>query len=309
MCILRSSFVVGVFLPVVLVVNSAMAAGDAETVHFSVACDMQEEQTQELTSFLEGAHAKFFDFFAQSGFNLDVPTDKLNWVCFDSSSRFDNYISQTEKMDLSWLTSYYSAKTNRVAILLPPVRLNPRYVAYDANAAGNIMAAVTDSNTDHMLQIAHELAHQLAFNCGLQKRGVMYPLWVSEGLATALETQLCRHPSVDRGQQLTKMRNAGRLIPLEKFVSITRLPADTSMHKYVYAQSQALFCFLLKQYPNEFKIYLKNIHELNPGRRSDDTIRLEFIQVFGTISRLDKEWLAYTSSAYNGLITSAETAK
>ncbi len=68
--------------------------------------------------------------------------------------------------------------------------------------------------------LTHEMTHQLAYNSGLQKRGVMYPLWVSEGLATFFEGSAL--PQWDpigntaRRRTLAKLHAGGALLSLRE---------------------------------------------------------------------------------------------
>jgi hypothetical protein len=270
------------------------------TAHFTIIHDIQPAQAQTIADFLEQTYTRFFAFFEEFGFNPSIPDQRLNWVCFSNSENFDEYFNQTDNMNLPRLSSYYSAKTNRVAILLPPFgqNLNAQHnVACDANSAGNIIAA---SNNDYQQvsdarRIGHELAHQLAFNTGLQKRKVMYPLWVSEGLATVFEMQL---NSSGRDCQLFAKDNAvNKLIPLVEFIPMTQLPADSALHPYVYAQAQALFDFLMIHRRDQLRTYMKTLHEVEPGRRLSHTILAEFTDVFGSVNNLQKEWDTYVSTS------------
>jgi hypothetical protein len=267
------------------------------TTHFTLIHDLQPARAQKLTELLEETYTRFFNFFEETGFNPSVLDQRLNWLCFSNLDSFNSYISRTENMNLSWLSSYYSAKTNSVAILLTlGQETHPQNnVACDTNSAGNIMAA---SNNDYdrvsdILRIGHELAHQLAFNTGLQKRKVMYPIWVSEGLATAFEMQLnCR------GLGCRKLTNTlDNIIPLNEFIPMTRLPADSKLHPYVYAQAQALFNFLMAYHGEQLRTYLKNLHNLEPGWRSADAMLTEFIDVFGPLGEFEKEWIQHVSTS------------
>ena len=268
------------------------------TTHFTVIHDLQHARAQKLAELLEETYTRFFNFFEETGFNPSVLDQRLNWLCFSHSDSFDGYISRTENMNLSWLSSYYSAKTNSVAILLTSGQeTHPQHnsVACDTNSADNIMAASND-DYDHVsntLRIGHELAHQLAFNTGLQKRRVMYPIWVSEGLATAFEMQLnCR------GLGSRKLTNTlDNLISLKDFIPMTRLPANSKRHPYVYAQSQALFTFLMRYHGQQLRTYLKNLHNLEPGWRSADTMLREFTDVFGPLDTFEKEWVQHVATS------------
>ena len=90
---------------------------------------------------------------------------------------------------------------------------------------------------------------QLAFNTGVQTRGVMYPLWVSEGLATNLEADGAGglglgRDNPGRRERLLRARAEGRLVPIADFLTLTRVPPhDGAAHDdgaSEYGQRQGL---------------------------------------------------------------------
>lgn len=276
--------------------NATLSSSSA---HFVLVHDLQASHAKQIAEHLETTYSRFFSFFKENGFKLTEPNEQLTWFCFENPENFDSYISSTENMNLSWLSSYYSAKTNSVAILFNPEQPRPlqHNVASEISSSGNIMAA-PDNDYVHAsdgLRIGHELAHQLAFNTGLQKRRIMYPIWVSEGLATAFEMQLSGNCRGLGCRKLVHAHNMNNLIPLDEFISMTRLPSDSAMHPYVYAQAQAFFNFLLTNHPVRLQKYLKNLHSLEPGWRSDESMLREFTDVFGPVEILEREWLDHVS--------------
>ena len=139
----------------------------------------------------------------------------------------------------------------------------------------------------------HEAAHQLAFNAGLQKRGVMYPVWVSEGLATMFEAGAPESFDSIRCRRLDEMRKNKRLFRLEEFVAITRLPADAERQKDFYAQAWGLFRFLSDYHNESLKNYFSRLYKLEPGPRSKHALNSEFVNAFGSIDKMNKSWLDF----------------
>lgn len=277
------------------IAQTAPAFTEAITAHFTLSHDLQPVRAEKMAAFLEKTYTEFFNFFAKAGFNPTAPEQRLNWLCFSNFDSFEDYANRTEHTNLSWLSSYYSAKTNSVAILLN-LKHQQHNAPCDTNSTANIMAAPNNDydQVSDTLRIGHELAHQLAFNTGLQKRKVMYPLWVSEGLATSFEMQLsgdCKGPGCRKLEN-----NPAGLIPLIEFIPMTQLPADSQLHPCVYAQAQALFNFLMTHHCEQLRTYLQNLRQLEPGWRSSDTMVTEFTDVFGPINHLEKEWKRYISA-------------
>ena len=262
--------------------------------HFWVAHDGGQGEARKLSALLEQAFGDFRAGFQQAGFDLNEPDHKLGWISFSDSEHFTRYVLRTEGMDLSRLSGFYSSKTNRVVM----VKSNsPEDFGYRSpeHIDGRISAITGDADPNQLVKIAHELAHQLAFNTGLQKRGVMYPLWVSEGLATQYETALLSGgiTNAARNDRLVQMRVDGRIIELKEFVCLTRLPADNGRCEDIYAQGWGFFKFLLKHHPDRLREYLKTLYCKKNGYRSIETLHQEFSDHFGTIDSLNKEWCEF----------------
>lgn len=269
----------------------------SETEHFLVAHDTGSNEAVDLAYRLEYAYKHFHQFFEKFGFELQTLTERLSWISFTEPSDFSQYAQWADRMDLSRLSGYYSAKTNRVAIVGSALPKNAAAVGLvlrrPADTDGNIAAMAGDDDPNQFVKIAHELAHQLAFNTGLQKRGVMYPLWVSEGLATQYETKLsyCRDTNTARNARLAEMQAYGRVIPLEAFIGVTRLPAEQYLCEDLYAQAWGFFNFLLENRPDQLRSYLTMLHAGRTGYRPPVTVYKEFTDHFGPLQQLQTEWL------------------
>ena len=140
--------------------------------------------------------------------------------------------------------------------------------------------------------IIHEATHQLAYNCGLQRRFADNPMWVSEGLATFFESPDMRNPrkwrSIGRVNQfnLARWRNYVGRRPQE---SLATLLADdnrlrqSSTAADAYAESWALTYFLIKTRRQEYVEYLRKLSEGRPLVERTRRQRIEmFEETFGT---------------------------
>ncbi|MFW6061998.1 MAG: DUF1570 domain-containing protein [Planctomycetota bacterium] len=265
---------------------------------------------------LELAREEFYITLRESGFKPAQPDQPLVWVCFPETRPFRQYARQSDDMDASWLEAYYSTRTNRVATIFRTRDEDSFWTAGtnpEAELREDVARIVFASDGDRsqgepaeawqidVIQTTHELAHQLAFNTGLQKRGVMYPLWVSEGLATNFEAD----PSGEIGfgrdnairrRRLVAMNRDRRLMPLGQFLTLTQVPRN-GRAKDFYAQSWGMFHFLFTRRSKQMRRYLQAIAQLKPGRRSRQQLYREFTTHFGSMRQLRSDWRAYLRDA------------
>jgi hypothetical protein len=257
-------------------------------------------EIERIAFLLEFTYGSFKDRACEAGFFLNEPKEKLRWLCFGEAVSFNDYALHADKMDLSRLSGYYSSNTNTVAIVKPsmiPPLVKP-VAALPDEAQGRIMAisSVRHPYTE-AVKIVHEAAHQMAFNTGIQKRGIMYPLWVSEGIATVMEDCLTEFmPSGSytalRRERLIEMHERGRIIPLERFVALTRVPANSSDID-VYAQAWGLFDFMSRFHSEDLNHYLADLYKLAPGARYPLAMRREFANAFESIENISHQWNRY----------------
>ena len=274
---------------------------------------------------LEHAYGRFYEVFSQTGFDLSRPNDRLIWICFPQKSDFGKYALRVEGMDLSWLDGYYSTLTNRVAIVQPTDRKVRRpeetagpsgsdvQVAVAANRSpqegvgtqtrysafgGSVLPLSAEGQRFDVTRLTHEVAHQLSFNSGIQKRGVMYPLWISEGLATNFEfdgsvTAGLEHCNAARCKGLLEAYAAGELVPLGQFVVQTTVPPDAHIGRRYYAQAWAFFQFVLTERPENLRTYLGRLGQKRPEHRDTDILLAEFVGAFGSPETLELAWNAF----------------
>ncbi len=259
---------------------------------------------------LEYAYQQFYDTFARAGFELPRSQGRLVWICFPRQSDFNTYTLQVERMDLSWLDSYYSTLTNRVAIVqadqkVPEQEESPWLEdetraarAADKQPGHGVLPMAAGKPWFDITRLTHELAHQLSFNSGLQKRGVMYPVWVSEGLTTNFEFEWPAQTGLNRCNAarcgcVLAMRDEGDLVPLRQFAVQTRVPADTVVGRRHYAQAWAFFQFVMTEYPQNLRTYLREVARASPGSRHPRALLAEFTRAFGPPENLEEAWHAF----------------
>lgn len=281
------------------------------TEHFAIVHEAGVNYVLGTSQTIELAYKQFYEAFSLAGFDLTRSAERLAWICFPQQSQFDEYALRVEGTDLSRLDGYYSTLTNRVAVVEPSPRLPQREQA-DASLKPDSRASVVANSQRHeevlpmstvdsqmdVARLTHELAHQLAFNSGLQKRGVKYPFWVSEGLATNFEFDWLAgtgfaNCSTARRDCLVRTYAAGELVPLRQFVVQASAPSSASQSRRYYAQAWAFFQYLLTERGEGLRNYLQGVAAPPAGRRTAKVLLREFADAFGPPEDMESSWNAF----------------
>ncbi|WP_169853290.1 DUF1570 domain-containing protein [Anaerohalosphaera lusitana] len=248
-----------------------------------------------MASLLELLNSQFRDLFKKKGFELRKPSEELTWVSFEDLEDFENYAQKIDRVNLGGIKGYYSSRTNRVAVVKSSFDTS-EIAKEDGDRFGSenssIMAMAAEGD-ESLTKIQHEAAHQLAFNSGLQKRHVMYPLWYSEGLATYLENGYYNKDNEIRRKRLVELFKEGRLRRLDEFVTEVGVKGDNDEAKDLYAQAWGFFKFMMERKPELLKAYTARLYETEPGWRSEFSLYQELAQSAGSFEKLNAEWLDF----------------
>ena len=272
-----------------------------ETEHFVILSQAGQPWNRSAGPTLESFHKEFKTSFQKWGVKLKEPTQKLTWLCFADYEGFDAYARREDKIDSSWTSGYYSPRTNRVAVVDPDVRRTVRLaIAQSSNDDKNANVAAAIGEFD-IARLRHEAAHQLAFNCGLQTRGVMYPFWLSEGLATNFEAESGASTGDSiRACRLLEIARRGDLMDLDDLIVLARPKGNAAEIWSQYLQAWGLFRFLVQTRPGKMRQYLASLSRTRPGKRSESNLRREFRTAFGATDKIQAEWTRFAKSPESG---------
>jgi hypothetical protein len=208
------------------------------------------------------------------------------------------------------MDGYYSYRTNRIAAVWLGDQRGARAQVPSALSADKapIYPSPSESATGGGLNLrtmTHELAHQLAFNSGLQNRAVTYPFWLTEGLATNFEADnsglfgLGPKDTVHRGR-LIDAKAGARLMPLEQFVGMTDLSTGRMQTSEAYAQAWGLFHYLMQTRGRELKAYMASLAQARPASQDSQSLRRRFISAFGPIEQVEKGFGRFIDESAGG---------
>lgn len=265
---------------------------------FVAPSSMQVQALPGIAVLLEHTRGAFFEVFSGMRNQMVATHSPLIWMVFEGRPDYERYAQAADGMDMSWSKAYYSTLTNRVAITLQ--NDGGRAAATSPTTSATTGTALPISGDERLFsQITHEAGHQLAFNSGLQTRGVMYPLWVSEGLASNFEIDSSGQlgptaANTLRSRHLTVALAEKRLMPLEQWVGYTRVPIGRPAQiNAVYSQSWAFFRFLYEHHPKGLRDYLSHMAKQDAGWRTEEALKREFVSIFGSLQTLTVPWNAY----------------
>ncbi len=201
------------------------------------------------------------DYFQAHGFETSEAKFPLVAIVLRSRKEFDLRLDKEAGYDRNVL-GYYSKKSNRITTFAP------NGIRWTPTGAKKMENWLENSPT-----IIHEVAHQIAFNCGVHNRFSVVPKWTSEGLAMLCETRgvynFAKYPHVkDRVNRLRlksfrQLEAAGKT----KGVLLELLQRDRMFEsdpEVAYAVSWAISFYLNENRQMEYLNYLAK-----DGRRGD----------------------------------------
>jgi hypothetical protein len=235
-------------------------------------------------------------------------------VLFDRLEDYQDFARREDGVTAAWISGYYSPRSDRVV-----------FYDIEANAYLDTLASwgqqTRETLASHQARATiattvHEAIHQLVFHTGVQSARIQNPLWISEGLATAFETDRPAEtfgPDRDYGvrvRELQRLLEEGQLIPLRRLVQHTEMPDDSDETiAAVYHQSYALVTWMTRFRRQELSRYIQELREEPPGRPSGARHLEIFESVFGDADELERKWLRYerdrldrSRSGFDGLL-------
>lgn len=289
--------------------GSAPAA--RRTHHFLVVSANESSICSSFGELLETIHVRLSRAMNSRGLSLDATSDPLVWVYFGCREQYREHPLGAERADPAFQDAYYCTRTNQVTLcadgMLSSREIRDESIAPHASACSTTgsqspdeLCAFQGASAECIRILTHEMAHQLAYNRGLQKRGVMYPLWVSEGLATFFEGSALAgaepRSNPGRKRRLAELGASRALLPLHELSVLAGPGALRPSPADVYAQCWGLMTFLLQHHPDKLSAYLTELAQSPMGRRSSASLRQDFVRHFGPIGVLERNWRDYVAS-------------
>ncbi|MBT8485727.1 MAG: DUF1570 domain-containing protein, partial [Phycisphaerae bacterium] len=296
-----------------------------ETTRFIVLSDASPRWTQTQAERLERTFHQFHRYANRIGLRPLPLAHKLVCVLFADRHAYQQFAARHDGVQDPWIAGYYAPQNDRIVFYASDA--NPSVVearsrieqmqadlvslAREASVARNrgqhehaaVLRRHHDRYRDHVrreivrvesfaeeVNIAttvHEAIHQLMFHTGVQTVEVQYPLWISEGLATAFETASTSqafgpdHEHAARRATFDALWREGRMLTLGALVTTTEIANDDELVELLYHQSYALVSWMSRFRRAELQRYLNLMRSEPPGRLSAARHREVFERAFG----------------------------
>ena len=268
------------------------------SVHYAIITDGPIKDARRQIQTLERTWVAYHRFLCMVGYTPDRPADRLIMMVFTNQEMYRAFAHATEGQHGEWIQAYYSPRhrwivahdvrrssevqiaaaaldemdgtlkmlrsslaalqhdggSSSVAALRADVNQYERHLKDQRQLLDSYVHRITDATT------VHEGIHQLAFETRLQSPEITYPLWLSEGLATAFETDQTSSPfgphcEFDaRRTRFQELLEADNLLELERLWSIT-VATDLNPEEIdiLYHQSYAFFQWLWRHRPDDLR--------------------------------------------------------
>jgi hypothetical protein len=311
--------------------------------HFLIVYDTTDAFAVQRAVAMEKAYDAFQFYFNMNKLRPEFLQNRLVMILLKDRADYLAYAQQTEKNDMSWSGGFYSTRTNR-SIFFDELS-GPSSASYSkqttelktkidtlntqisaaagkgqtglvntltvekGRAAEDLFQLTNRANSNAQVQnnstTMHEAAHQIAYNMGIQTRGVDYPFWFSEGLACGFEVEDSagrRGPALINYGRVPGIKDAirdNKLLPLEQIITANPQPtAATDVLRLQYAQSWALFHYLYKFQREGMEKFIVSYKYHTPYRSiSADERKVIFTAAFGAdLEALNTKWVAYLKS-------------
>lgn len=304
-----------------------------ETPHFVTLSDCDASWTRAKSALLERTYHQFYRFSEQFGIEVVPPGKKLLCVVFADYEQYRRFAERVDRVDAPWAGGYFATRSNRVVLFddrdspaiteamttLEEHRSKARETRERAaraartewgamsdalNEAAAQLEIQVDSNRVRLLEHAeklatsktiHEAVHLLSYNSEMQSLSQVYPFWVSEGLATAFETDQPNlpfgptRPYEVREHGFDRVIADGRLIDMKTVVTLPAgLEGADLLGDPIYAQSYALFSHLARTSPGAMRDYLAELRTMPSGYFNKELQQAVFEKHFGRLAAVER---------------------
>ncbi|MCA9234977.1 MAG: DUF1570 domain-containing protein [Planctomycetales bacterium] len=272
-----------------------------QSKHYVVCYNTTDAYARWCSSLLERLQRAFIAYMAKRGCKVAAPKWPLAVLIFADQASYAEHAKAELGPSVANVIGYYSMATNRIVMYdLTGAQAEARQFS-NRGSSRDISVLLSQPAAEPLVAtIVHEATHQIAFNCGVQKRFNDNPLWMSEGLAMYFETpDLSSSRSwsgvgevnYQRWDQFQANQDAGRLLPFEQLVGSDDAFRNPATATDAYAQAWALSYFLIRWRPEQYVAYVEQMASKPPLTKVTPKQRVaDFKKHFGDLEELRGEF-------------------
>jgi len=240
-----------------------------ESKHYVVVFNTTSTYAIWCSSLLEKLQKGFLYFWKKRRAKVHDPEAPLAVLVFKDKASYLKHAKAELGAGAGNAIGYYSFQTNRIVMYDLTGSQAFRRETTKRGSKKDITALLQTREAEPLVAtIIHEATHQIAFNCGLQKRYVDNPIWLSEGMAVYFETpnlsgkrlwsgtDKVNYPRWDRFRKNVRNGKAANLKTLITDDDRLRHPR-TAVDGY--AEAWAWNYFLMKWHSQEYTQYLATL--------------------------------------------------
>lgn len=274
-----------------------------ESKHYVVVFNTTDKYAKWCSSLLERLQKGFLAFWKKRGCKVHAPTRPLAVLIFNNKASYINYAKSELGASAGNAIGYYSFQTNRIAMYDLTGSQALRREVTNRGSMKDITALLQKPKALPLVAtIIHEATHQIAFNCGLQKRFVDNPIWLSEGMAAYFETpDLSSNRSwsgtdkvnYERWNRFRKNVRTGKAANLQTLIASDDRLRNPRTAVDGYAEAWAWNYFFIKWHSKQYVKYLKMLADKPLLTPADPATRIsEFQEHFGEdLNALEQEFV------------------
>ncbi|WP_197530293.1 DUF1570 domain-containing protein [Bythopirellula polymerisocia] len=264
-----------------------------QSKHYVVVYNTTLKYAQWCSSLLERLQRGFLAYWKKQGCDVKEPEHPLAVVVLGDKASYVRYAKEELGAAAGSAIGFYSLKTNRITMYDLTGMQALRRENTKRGSSHDISAMLSEPEAAPLVAtIVHEATHQIAFNCGMQKRFGSNPVWLGEGLAMFHETpDLGSNRSwsgigkvnYDRWDRYRNNANADRVAPLRALIVNDDRFRNPRTAVDAYAEAWAWNYFLITWHTDEYVAYLKTLAAKPVLTIDDKQTRLaDFAKHFGT---------------------------
>ena len=270
--------------------------------HYVVVYNTTRKYAQWTSSLLERLQKGFLAYWKKRGCDVKEPESPLAVVIFGDKDSYLQYAREELGAAAGTAIGYYSFQSNRITMYDLTGMQALRREDSRRGSLHDITAMLSEPEAAPLVAtIVHEATHQIAFNCGMQKRYADNPVWIAEGLAMFCETpDLFSNRSwsgigkvnYDRWDLYRDNANDDKILPLESLIVDDSRFRNSRTAVNAYAEAWAWTYFLATWHTDELVAYLKDIADKPLLTPQDKKGRLaDFAKHFGSdFAKLEDEF-------------------